>query len=149
MCKIFGKINHSFVIRKYSKPCLTWENFDQQVKHNSLFNFYSNKVFPHGLVSENNSILKKLSGIKKLIKDFDLGNQASIHVYCAYTNKHVTPKHSDDMNVLFWQQIGQTLWIIQDSKYVLWPGDAIYIPKHTAHRVISLTARIGISMGDG
>tara|TARA_B110000305_G_C19244443_1_gene541588 strand:- start:393 stop:887 length:495 start_codon:yes stop_codon:yes gene_type:complete len=93
--------------------------------------------------------------IKDIIKDINvLEERANVdrivegHMYIGLTQfgGNLGP-HSDDCEVLFWQCIGQTQWSVNDSIYVLNPGDCIYVPQGMQHDVKSLSPRMGISFG--
>lgn len=74
---------------------------------------------------------------------------ADAHMYMGLTAKSESiGKHHDDCEVIFWQCIGQTEWTVgENDKYILCPGDCIYIPKGTMHEVKSLSPRMGVSFG--
>jgi hypothetical protein len=59
--------------------------------------------------------------------------------------------HCDETDLFHWQQVGKTEWTITESgetyKYVLNPGDCIFLPEGTYHDVVPLTPRIGLSFG--
>jgi ribosomal protein L16 Arg81 hydroxylase len=74
--------------------------------------------------------------------------KGSAHIYTSLTTKNYgLGKHADDVDVLFWQVKGKTLWIFNEQEKELEPGDVLYIPKAVSHQVISLTPRVGISFG--
>ena len=73
---------------------------------------------------------------------------ADAHMYMGLTAKSESiGKHHDDCEVIFWQCIGRTEWDVDNTTYILEPGDCLYIPKGMMHEVKSLSPRMGISFG--
>lgn len=65
-------------------------------------------------------------------------------------------RHLDNENVFFICAQGEVLWKIYDAlgekvehEFILSKGEIIFCPPHREHEVISLTPRIGISLGFG
>jgi mannose-6-phosphate isomerase-like protein (cupin superfamily) len=65
-------------------------------------------------------------------------------------------KHLDNENVFFICAQGQILWRIYDvlgknleHEFLLSKGEIIFCPPHRHHEVISLTPRVGVSLGFG
>lgn len=57
------------------------------------------------------------------------------------TNEAHWPAHADEEDALFVQCEGFVTWILDDVKYDLFPGDAIYFPSMTMHEVRAKTPR--------
>jgi mannose-6-phosphate isomerase-like protein (cupin superfamily) len=58
---------------------------------------------------------------------------------------HKVENHRDPCDVLYWQVLGTSTWIMNDStEYVLEPGDLLYFNKEDAHRVLQDGPRAGI-----
>jgi len=96
----------------------------------------------------NIKIQKFLTEYSKLNKSLS----ASAHIYMNFiTNSGGNGNHKDSADVLFWQCIGKTHWVIETlngtKEHTLTPGEAIYIPKDMWHHVTSLTPRVGVSFG--
>jgi hypothetical protein len=59
--------------------------------------------------------------------------------------KHVVSDHNDPNDVLYWQILGNSTWIINnDKEYVLKPGDLFYFNKEDSHIVKEDGPRSGI-----
>lgn len=78
------------------------------------------------------------------------------HIYINFTTDQSlnSAPHVDKDHVFFWQLQGKSKWEIYDElnenilySFDLGPGEMIYCPKHRKHRVISLSARAGASIG--
>lgn len=85
--------------------------------------------------------------ISEVAKVLDNLNLSIAHLYfsiCSGDNGF--GRHQDNDDVFFWQVQGITIWVIEDIKYVLEPGDLIFVPAQTPHLVLSHTPRMGISM---
>lgn len=65
------------------------------------------------------------------------------------THEPTTGKHSDPVDVFYWQCVGTALWTLfyedKEEIFTLSPGDIIYVPKKIIHEVKSLTPRASIS----
>lgn len=84
--------------------------------------------------------------IKSMHKGETIGQFAAI----SFT-KHepTTGKHSDPVDVFYWQCIGDVEWTLYyndiEESFILNPGDIIYVPEGIIHEVKSLTPRASIS----
>jgi hypothetical protein len=65
-------------------------------------------------------------------------------------------KHQDNENVFFLTAQGEVLWKIYDTsrekveyEFLLSKGEMLFCPPYRQHEVISLTPRIGVSLGFG
>lgn len=77
-------------------------------------------------------------------------NAKDAHLYINFIpNTSTFGKHSDPVNVAFWQVQGTTKWTVKDKDYILEKGDMIFVPKNVEHAVHPLTIRAGISFGIG
>lgn len=65
------------------------------------------------------------------------------------THEPTTGKHSDPVDVFYWQCVGDVKWTLsyenKEESFVLNPGDVIYVPTGIIHEVKSLTPRASIS----
>lgn len=93
-------------------------------------------------VSHNAERIKRVQYILKKL------NLVHAHLYISLLENSPTfGKHSDGVDVWFWQVRGSSKWTINDKKeYILKEGDLIYIPKKIPHNVTPLGPRAGISM---
>ena len=131
--------------RSYFNTNLSWEdlliNFN-----NSVLCKENIKYKPVGFYVSHNAV--KIDKLKPLYKKLNI---SEAHLYISLTSVNENNlgsfgKHTDTMDVWFWQAKGITKWQIMNKEYVLSPGDLIYIPKGVEHCVISLSPRAGISM---
>jgi len=57
----------------------------------------------------------------------------------------VTGYHQDTVDAVFWQILGTSLWEVDKKEtYTLKPGDLIYLPTETAHKVWGEGPRLGL-----
>jgi mannose-6-phosphate isomerase-like protein (cupin superfamily) len=57
----------------------------------------------------------------------------------------VTGYHQDTVDAIFWQILGTSLWEVdQKETYELKPGDLVYLPTETAHKVWGVGPRLGL-----
>jgi ribosomal protein L16 Arg81 hydroxylase len=129
------------LLKQYDLNCPSWETLldnlnnsvinGDDVKHNCLSFFFSDNA---KIIPEVKNILNKL-------------NLRLAHLYVNITQKGDTyGRHSDTVDVYYWQVQGKTSWEFDDEKYILEPGDLIIIPKGVYHNVQPLSPRAGISM---
>jgi ribosomal protein L16 Arg81 hydroxylase len=129
------------LLKKYDMNCPDWNNIlnnlnnsvinGDDVKHNCLGFFFSDNA---RVMPEVKNILNKL-------------NLTLAHLYINITqNGDTYGRHSDTVDVYYWQVQGKTNWQFDDEKYILEPGDLIIIPKGIYHNVQPLSPRAGISM---
>lgn len=82
----------------------------------------------------------------------DFSAPPSAHCYVSFleTSKSFG-RHKDKSDVLFWQVIGKTKWIVETlqgvREHVLGPNEAIFVPRQMYHNVIPLTPRASVSFG--
>jgi hypothetical protein len=128
-----------------------WENvvdeIDRSIKVKSKI-----RVLPNfGMILHEAENIKGVDFLLKEYSKLDSSIPSSAHCYISFSEKSDTfGRHKDTSDVLFWQALGSTKWIVEDDKiyeYKLCPGDVIYIPSGLYHTVIPLTPRVGISLG--
>jgi len=129
------------IIRKFELNIPSWkeviDNLNSSIEKGDLIKSNDRGFF----VSHRAYEMPKVDMIRKKL------NAKGAHLYVNFLyDGNAFPKHQDEVNIIFWQIIGQTKWIV-DKEYILEPGDLIKIPKNTAHEVKPLSARAGISFG--
>jgi hypothetical protein len=88
-------------------------------------------------------------------KKYARPSQAQQMYLCFTTDESVNnPPHIDKDHVFFWQLQGKCSWEIYDKSgenveytFHLEPGDIIYCPPFLKHQVITISARVGASIG--
>jgi ribosomal protein L16 Arg81 hydroxylase len=97
---------------------------------------------------------QNISGISELlqkISSLDKSVPCTAHCYISFLEISKSfGRHKDEADVIFWQMIGKTKWIIDDETtvtYELEPNDVIYVPRDMYHNVIPLSPRAGMSFG--
>jgi mannose-6-phosphate isomerase-like protein (cupin superfamily) len=129
------------VIKKFELNVPSWkeviDNLNSSIQKGDLIKSNDRGFF----VSHKAYEISKVDIIRKKL------NAKGAHLYVNFLyDGNAFPKHKDEVDVVFWQIIGQTKWIV-DKEYTLEPGDLIKIPKNTLHEVKPLSARAGISFG--
>jgi len=70
------------------------------------------------------------------------------HVYVTLSdNIDSVPQHEDPADNFYWQCIGSTEWEFNDKKYIVNPGDMVYVPAKSLHGVNFLGPRAAIGFG--
>lgn len=76
----------------------------------------------------------------------------SLHTYISFTSySEVFPLHTDDVDVFLVGGLGDTEFTVEDplgtKKYILVPGDMVYVPAGMKHGAKPLSPRICLSYG--
>lgn len=83
--------------------------------------------------------------IDLFFKKFELlGKGEPLSAYVNFAKEPPSNPHVDSKDNFYWQCIGTTIWEFKDARYVLGPGDVIYIPTYTQHNVITVGPRAAI-----
>ena len=131
---------------------LSWDTVIQCLNFNTINNIPYKLLSNYGIVLFN---LNNIDVIKRILKEFsllDTNVPSTAHLYISFTEVSDTfGRHKDKSDVLFWQSIGSTKWVIEEGAktytYVLKQNDFIYIPRGMYHTVVPLTPRVGVSFG--
>lgn len=130
----------------------TWEEvikeFNRTVISDKEFNRFENLGLT---LFEAENILNVKPFLDEYAK-LDLEAPVSAHCYASFLEISKSfGRHKDKSDVLFWQVIGETKWIVETlqgvREHVLGPNDAIFVPRQMYHNVIPLTPRASISFG--
>jgi hypothetical protein len=77
------------------------------------------------------------------------GEQWHIQTLRFSISDHLVNSHHDPNNVLYWQVLGNSYWVMNEEKeYCLEPGDLLYFNKEDAHLVWQDGPRAGIIIDD-
>jgi mannose-6-phosphate isomerase-like protein (cupin superfamily) len=123
-------------------------------------------LFNYGyLLFNDNNLFDKFKGVRKLMTKVNGGNSGEkCCKYYANTRglcdcgsywhmqalrfsmtKHSVSDHNDPNDVLYWQLLGTSRWIINnDKEYLLEPGDLFYFNQEDSHQVFQDGPRAGI-----
>lgn len=117
---------------------------------NKKDNFEARRMF--GIITQTARNISKVNDVCKEIdiieNRIDNNKPSDAHMYLSLTTQYDGfGPHHDDCEVIFWQCIGKTQWDVEDTKYILSPGDCLYIPQGVVHGVTTLSPRMGISFG--
>lgn len=142
--------NH-FYFAKQQMPTLKWEDFineiDRSIKSNSVIRYGENFSINLREVHNISAIGYFLDRYSKIKPDYP----ASAHSYISLSSRSETlGRHNDPSDVLYWQVIGKTNWVVEDKQihtYTLEENCLIYVPAKMWHDVTSLTPRVGVSLG--
>ena len=117
---------------------------DSPVRIGKYFTIITHTAHHH--IEKVKSVCNEIEKLNNRSANVDI---ADAHMYMGLTAKSESiGKHHDDCEVIFWQCIGKTEWTVdENNKYILSPGDCLYIPKGMMHEVKSLSPRMGISFG--
>jgi ribosomal protein L16 Arg81 hydroxylase len=127
--------------KNYNKETPSWqeilENFEEsETKGESI------KANGAGFIVSHSAY--RIPAVREVLKSLKL---KEAHTYINLTSKGATfGRHSDPVDVWFWQVQGSTKWEFDDDECTLEAGDLLFVPKGEYHNVIPLSPRCGISM---
>ena len=142
----FGNINNND-----SLPSLEWSDFINCLNY-SVHEKKSMKILSGcRYIMHDHSSIPSIQSLVESLAKLDPNVECSAHIYMHLAStSDGFGSHTDTSDVWFWQVIGSTSWsVIGDRiyRYILNPGDLIYIPRGMPHDVKSITPRVGISFG--
>jgi len=136
----------------------TWDDIIQELNNSIVENRYVKRLPNAGFVFHQgknvpgiSELFEKISSLDTAVLGLDTPVPATAHCYISFLEiSDGFGRHKDTTDVLFWQMIGKTKWIVNDNItaiYELEPNDFIYVPRNMYHTVIPLTPRAGMSFG--
>jgi len=114
---------------------------------------------------DENNLFKVFDGIRELMSKVNDGNSGEGCMYYTETGRgncncgafwhmqalrfsitdHSVSDHNDPNDVLYWQVLGNSHWIMnKDKEYILEPGDLLYFNQEDSHEVLQDGPRAGI-----
>ena len=131
---------------------LSWDKVIECLNFNTVNEIRCRLLYNYGMVIYD---YNNIEIIKKILREYsllDTSARCSVQLYISLTEvSEAFDRHNDNSDVLFWQSIGSTRWVIEEGTetftYILKPNDFIYVPKNMYHTVIPLTPRVGVSFG--
>lgn len=149
------KNRQHFVFRDVIKQNLEWDDVILDIDQ-SLIKKYLIKVrYKFGIITHNaEEHLGQVNDFLNAIHELDPTLNKTAHIYTSLSSQTRDGEfHWDKSEVWYWQTIGDVdVEVAENEKsnkttYRLHPGDVIYFPEGLLHRVISLTPRVGVSLG--
>ena len=103
-----------------------------------------NNVFKIENVHTDKSFFKIINKIctKLLIKD----KACDPYIFLSFLSGVSGFAHTDDYGVYLFNLHGETLYLVESEKYIVGPGDLLYIEQGEGHQSISLSPRITLSI---
>lgn len=121
-------------------------------------------IFNHGyFLFEERNLFKYFKGVEELMAKVNGGNSGKDCEYYTEQNGcgceeqwhiqtlrmsigyHDVSNHNDPCDVLYWQVLGNSRWVMNnDKEYLLEPGDLLYFNQEDAHMVFQDGPRAGI-----
>ena len=148
-CRVKGK---HFYFSKQTLPVITWDDVIACFNLNAINKLEIRELGNYGIVLHNYTGIDHADTLLKYYSKLDPVVSSSAHVYISFLETSNTfGKHKDTSDVLFWQAIVSTHWVIEDNgsvfNYILKQNELIYVPRGMYHSVTPLTPRVGISLG--
>lgn len=157
------KENTTCLIKNFYKDVPSWEEFIQYIQEasheRSKFSeplpeydlALNGKVAGNVLIKQNFyfyvGVHKEIGVSDKIIRDFALSkiNLALANLYVNLSNRIDNVKeHQDPLDNFYWQCHGSVEWSANGNKYLVEPGDLVFIPSQTKHSVNFLGPRAAI-----
>ena len=86
--------------------------------------------------------------IKKIINKYNLNNtKIDVDLFVGFTQGAVSIIHKDEYDVILYSLYGETMYIVDKTKYILEQGDLIKINAGEVHQAIGISPRIILSLG--
>lgn len=142
-----------FVFRNVIKENLTWDEVIKDIDMSLDKKYFIKTRFKFGIITHNaEEHIECVNDFLCAIHKLDPKLNKTAHIYTSLS-RHTKDgnNHCDASEVWYWQTIGTAdveVGIGDDMiVYNLQPGDVIYFPEGEYHKVISLTPRVGVSLG--
>ena len=132
-----------------------WSNgvaFGSVLANNGYFIFDENNLFP--IFKGVTEFMEKVNGgdsgkscsyYSSPAKSCDCEEMWHIQTLRFSISDHKVSDHNDPNDVLYWQLLGTSTWIMnKDKEYKLEPGDLLYFNKEDSHQVLQDGPRAGI-----
>lgn len=134
---------------------LTWSEVIEDIDQSLNKNYFIKTRFKFGIITHNaEKHIKQVDEFLNAIHKLDPTLNKTAHIYTSLSSQTKDGNlHWDKSEVWYWQTIGDADVEVAESEkanritYRLHPGDVIYFPEGLFHRVISLTPRVGVSLG--
>lgn len=149
--ELITKSSHHKYYKDLTFDPLTWDevidNIDRCITEDLSYKARDN----YGFVSHDTLDILKIYPVLNKIKNYYPDIEITSHLYTSFSRMSKTfGKHNDVMDVVIWQCIGTTHWIIYDDQiyhYKLKPGEFLYIPAQMYHDTNPITPRSSVSFG--
>jgi ribosomal protein L16 Arg81 hydroxylase len=145
-------LNKHYYFGNSSLPAVSWDSVIGCLNYNVKEKLHI-KSFPNlGIVLHDCSVIPYVASLLKQFSELDNTVGATVHAYISLLeNSDGSGRHKDTSDVLYWQAIGTTKWVVEDKgvthSYMLQHNDVIYVPRDMYHTVTPITPRVGISFG--
>lgn len=144
-----------FVFRSVIKNNLKWEDIIADIDQSLSKNYLIKVRYKFGIITHNaEEHIGAVNDFLNAIHMLDPHLNKTAHIYTSLSSQTKDGEfHWDRSDVWYWQTIGDVDVEIAESEkanritYRLHPGDVIYFPEGFYHRILSLTPRVGVSLG--
>lgn len=145
-------VNKHYYFSNSSLPAVSWDSVIDCLNYNVKKKLHIESLPNLGTVLYDCSVIPYITSLLNQFSELDNTVGATVHAYISFLeNSHGSGRHKDTSDVLYWQAIGTTKWVIEDRGimyyYTLQHNDLIYVPRDTYHTVTPVTPRVGISFG--
>jgi mannose-6-phosphate isomerase-like protein (cupin superfamily) len=143
------------------------QKFKERADRDFILQLFGGVIFNKGyFLFEESNLFKYFNGIEELMSKVNGGvsgkdclhytrsenfgtcscnQQWHIQTLRLSIGYHEVLNHNDPCDVLYWQVLGNSTWVMNDStEYVLEPGDLLYFNKDDIHRVLQDGPRAGV-----
>lgn len=128
------------------------DNIDKcrRIRGNDTSKILSGSIIVHRTLNKTiDSIARK---VREVLRERVVNKSTTTHVYTSfYSGAETFGPHQDTAHVLFFNLIGMVQFEVNDSsgshKYVMKPGDVIFVPAGLMHDTYPLTPRASLSFG--
>lgn len=125
---------------------LSKHNFNSFLSSNSINQFILNTVFKITDVHQDGFFLSLIDKVCKYNNLID--KKIDAHLFVGFSQGVSSIIHRDEYDVFLYGLYGETMYIVNDEKYILQKGDLLKINKFETHQAISLKPRIILSISE-
>lgn len=87
--------------------------------------------------------------LRKIANDNELsGQNIDVHLFVGFAQGASSTIHKDNYSVYLYGLYGETMYIVNEEKYILGKGDFIKINRGDTHQAIGLSPRIILSLAE-
>ena len=138
-----------------------YKNFDNNLlDFNKLFELVSKDNYVSEIYNKEKNVLSNVFKIENVHTDkyfFEIINKICTklqiknkacdpYIFLSFLSGVSGIAHTDDYGVYVYNLHGETLYLVESEKYIVCPGDLLYIEQGEWHQSVSLSPRITLSI---
>tara|TARA_R110000868_G_C10554970_1_gene736278 strand:+ start:42 stop:509 length:468 start_codon:yes stop_codon:yes gene_type:complete len=142
-------------IKNFDKLTIDFNNFFEMLSKKNYRSFIKNINIHQDHVFKTTFSVKDVHDHKffiylmqKMVDTYKLHNvKLDADIYTSFLQGNTGTNHEDEYDVLLYNLHGETMYLVDKERFILEPGDLLYIKKGQLHQSITLRPRITFSLG--